>query len=155
MKIGIGYDLHSLVKGRRMVIGGVNIPFSCGPLGHSDGDALLHAICDALLGASGFADIGCMFPDTDPKYKDVPSIRFLEEVYELVTHKGFKIINVDCVVIAEKPKISDYREKIIAVIGGVLNLPKESVNVKGKTSEGLDSCGRGEAIAAYAVALID
>ena len=143
MKIGMGYDIHRLVEGRPMIIGGVDIPYARGPLGHSDGDVLLHAICDAILGAIGKGDIGMIFPDTDPKYKDMPSSQLLSEVR-----------NVDCVVIVEEPKLAPYRERISGTIGGLLRIPKSSVGVKAKTAEKLGEIGKGEAIAAHAVILL-
>jgi 2-C-methyl-D-erythritol 2,4-cyclodiphosphate synthase len=153
VRIGIGYDIHKLVSGRKMVIGGVEIPFDKGPEGHSDGDVLLHAVCDALLGALGRGDIGMLFPDTDPEYKDYLSIDFLKEVFMIMKEDGYKVKNIDCVVIAEEPKISVYKEAIIQKISEMVK--SNYINVKGKTSEKLGIVGEGNAIEAYAVALLE
>ncbi|MFC1548393.1 2-C-methyl-D-erythritol 2,4-cyclodiphosphate synthase [Candidatus Omnitrophota bacterium] len=154
MKIGMGYDIHRLVEGRPMIIGGVDIPYARGPLGHSDGDVLLHAICDAILGAIGKGDIGMIFPDTDPKYKDMPSSQLLSEVRHIMDLEGYEVRNVDCVVIVEEPKLAPYRERISGTIGDLLRIPKSSVGVKAKTAEKLGEIGKGEAIAAHAVILL-
>lgn len=154
MRIGIGYDIHRLVEGRAMVIGGVEIPYSKGPEGHSDGDPLLHAVCDAILGAIGEGDIGVLFPDTDPRYKGVSSRKLLREVVTLMEGKGFSVSNLDCVVIAEGPRISTHKAEIIKSIEDILKSAPGMVNVKGKTSEGLGAIGEARAIAAYAVVLV-
>lgn len=154
MKIGIGYDIHRLVRGRKMILGGVEIDCDRGPEGHSDADVLLHAVCDAILGALGEDDIGTKFPDTDPEHKDRSSIEFLKTVRGIMDSKGFKISNLDAVVVTEEPKISPYRKKISEKISGILNVDPSSVNVKGKTREGLGEVGRGEAIASYSTVLL-
>ena len=155
MRVGIGYDIHKLVEGRAMVIGGIEIPCLRGPEAHSDGDVLIHAVCDALLGAMGKGDIGMRYPDTDPKHKDVSSKGFLKDVSELVKSEGFKIANLDCVIIAEEPKIGPYREDIISSVSTILETSTEIINVKGKTAEKLGAIGKGEAISAHAVVLLE
>jgi 2-C-methyl-D-erythritol 2,4-cyclodiphosphate synthase len=154
MRIGIGYDMHRLVEGRPMMLGGVELPHVKGPSGHSDGDALLHAVCDALLGALGKGDIGRMFPDTDGQYKDISSRLLLQKVFDSVKQKGYVISNLDCVVILEEPRIGPYHEKMSSVIAGVLEMSPKDVSIKGKTAEKLGAVGRGEAVAAYAVVLL-
>jgi len=154
MKIGIGYDIHRLVPRRPMVLGGVEIKFPKGCYGHSDGDVLLHAVCDAILGALGEPDIGARYPDTDAKYKDISSVEFLRDVERLTREKKYEICNLDAVVIAEEPKISDYRMEIIAAIAKVLRIPKDRINVKGKTAEKLGEIGACRAIASYAAVLL-
>ena len=153
-RIGIGYDIHRLVEGRKLFIGGVEIPYIKGLLGHSDGDVLLHAICDAFLGALGQGDIGELFPDSDPKYHGISSVELLKEVNALVKKKGFLVGNIDTVVIAEEPILSPFKKPIQKKIAQVLSIREENVNIKAKTNEGLDEIGEGEAIAAYAVAII-
>jgi len=155
MRVGIGYDIHKLVKGRRLVLGGVEILFAKGLLGHSDADVLLHAICDALLGAIGEGDIGEYFPDTDPKYKDIDSSRLLEKVVGLVETKGYTINNIDSIVIAQEPKLGQHKEKIRETISGILKIDGARVNIKAKTNEGLGDIGKARAIAAYAVATVN
>lgn len=155
MRIGMGYDVHRLVEGRKLVLGGVTIPFEKGLLGHSDADVLIHAVCDALLGAAGLGDIGLHFPDSDPKWKDMSSLKILSRTYELVNHKGFKIINLDSTILAEAPKISPYKETMEKNIARAIEIEPEDVNVKGTTFETLGMIGRGEGIAAICVALID
>jgi len=155
MKVGIGYDVHRLVEGRRLVLGGIEIPHSKGLLGHSDGDVVIHAMCDAILGAIGEGDIGVYFPDSDMLIKDIESSILLAYVRDLALKKGYKIINIDCVVVAEEPKIFPYREKIRATLAEVLGIDKESVSIKGKTTEGLGFTGRREGIEAQAVALLE
>jgi 2-C-methyl-D-erythritol 2,4-cyclodiphosphate synthase len=149
MKVGIGYDVHKLVEGRRLILGGVDVPFERGLLGHSDGDVLLHAICDALLGAAGKGDIGQHFPDTDPEYKDISSLILLEKVKGLI--KEYKINNIDSIVIAQEPKLASYLKKMKENIAKVLKIDKGKINIKATTTEGLGSMGRGEGIAAYAM----
>ena len=151
MKIGIGYDIHRLVGGRKLVLGGVNIPHIKGLEGHSDGDVLLHAVCDAILGALGEGDIGQHFPSNQPAYKDISSVKLLKRVLDIVTQKKFQIKNVDTVVIAEQPQLLPFRDKMETAISQALKLSKDQVNVKFKTNERLDSVGREEAIASYAV----
>ncbi len=154
MKIGIGYDIHKLKDGVPLMIGGVEIPYPMGFEAHSDGDVLLHSVCDALLGAMGMGDIGMRFPDTDVKYKGISSLELLKNVADVVFEKGIEVQNIDCVVIAEEPKLGPYREKIRRTISGVLKVEDKAVNVKGKTAEGLGPVGERKAIAAYAAVLL-
>ncbi len=154
MRIGIGYDIHRLVEGRPLILGGVNIPFAKGPLGHSDGDVLIHAVCDAILGAIGEEDIGSKFPDTDPEYKDASSCDFLRCVNQIMGEKGFSVHNLDCIVIAEEPRVGPYREEIIDSISSILGVTPNKVNIKAKTSEKMGDIGEGNAIAAQAVVLL-
>lgn len=153
-RIGMGYDVHRLVEGRRLIIGGVEVPFEKGLQGHSDSDVLTHAICDALLGAAALGDIGTHFPDTDPRFKDASSLELLSDVVKMVAARGLGISNVDAVVLAEKPKLAPYVRAIRDRLAPVMGIGTERVSVKAKTSEGLDAVGRGEAIAAHAVALL-
>lgn len=153
-KIGFGYDIHRLEAGRRLVLGGIEIPFEAGLLGHSDGDALVHAVIDALLGALGEGDIGVRFPDTDPRFEGARSVGLLETAVALVRARGGEIVNVDAVVVAEEPKIGPHAAAMKAVLGPVLGLPAGGLGIKGKTNEGLGPVGEKRAIAAYAVALI-
>jgi len=155
MRIGTGYDVHRLVEGRRLFLGGVEVPFDKGLLGHSDGDVLIHAICDAILGAISEGDIGVHFPDSDESIRGIESVRILTHVRELVKKKGYRINNIDAVIIAEEPKISPYREKIITRLAEILEIERTSVSIKGKTTEGLGFTGRKEGIAAQAVALLE
>ncbi len=155
MRIGTGYDVHRLVAGRRLIMGGVEIPFDKGLLGHSDGDVLIHAICDAILGAISEGDIGIYFPDSDKNTEGIESVKILTLVRELVKKKGYRIVNVDAVVIAEEPKILLYREKIVTRLAEVLEIDKTFMSIKGKTTEGLGFTGRKEGIAAQAVALLE
>jgi 2-C-methyl-D-erythritol 2,4-cyclodiphosphate synthase len=154
LRVGIGYDIHRLVEGRPMVLGGVEIPFGKGPEGHSDGDALLHAVCDAILGALAKDDIGTRFPDTEAEYKDISSSELLRRVAGLAREEGYAVQNLDCVVVAEEPKIAPHRARITEKISGILGCPRGAVSVKGKTSEGLGPVGEGKAIAASAVVLL-
>jgi 2-C-methyl-D-erythritol 2,4-cyclodiphosphate synthase len=154
MRIGTGYDVHRLVEGRRLFLGGVEVPFDKGLLGHSDGDVLIHAICDAILGAISEGDIGVHFPDSDESIRGIESVKILTHVRELVKKKGYRINNIDAVIIAEEPKISPYREKIITRLAEILEIERTSVSIKGKTTEGLGFTGRKEGIAAQAVALL-
>lgn len=154
IRVGQGYDVHRLVEGRALILGGVTIPFERGLLGHSDADALLHAITDALLGAAGLGDIGCHFPDTDPRYQGADSRVLLRAAVELLRDYGWKIGNVDATIIAQRPKIAPFTGQMVANIAADLGLDSRHVNVKGKTNEALGYLGRGEAIEAQAVALI-
>ncbi len=154
MRVGIGYDFHKLVEGRKLVLGGVRIPHSKGPAGHSDGDVLTHALCDAILGAAGLGDIGLHFPDTDPKWKDARSLDLLAAVVKLIGAKGLRVAQVDTVIIAQAPKLAPYFNEIRETLGRILGLAPELVNVKAKTTEGLEAIGRGEAIAAHAIVLL-
>jgi 2-C-methyl-D-erythritol 2,4-cyclodiphosphate synthase len=155
MRIGFGYDVHLLVSGRPLTLGGVRIPYLFGLQGHSDADALLHAICDALLGAIAEGDIGRHFPDTDPQYKDIKSTLLLRKVGEKVKEKGFHLGNIDATIVAEKPKLTDFIPRMVKEIADTLEIGVEKVNVKATTTEGLGFTGRGEGIAAYAVALVE
>ena len=154
-RAGIGYDLHRLAEGRKLILGGVEIPFHKGPVGHSDGDALAHAICDALLGAAGLGDIGTHFPDTDPKWKDVSSLRFLERVRELLAEQRLRIAHVDAVIITEKPKLGPHFPAMREALAKSLEISASAINLKAKTNEGVDAIGRGEAIAAQAIVTLE
>jgi len=155
MRIGTGYDVHRLTPGRKLVLGGVTIPFEKGLLGHSDADVLVHSICDALFGAAGLGDIGLHFPDTDPEFKDISSIKLLEKTYQMVTKKGFNLVNIDSTVFAQEPKISPLREKMQQNIAGAMNVSLNCVNIKATTTEGLGIFGRGEGMGAMSVVLIE
>ncbi len=153
-RIGFGYDVHRLVEGRRLVLGGVEIPFDKGLLGHSDADVLVHALMDALLGAAGLRDIGHYFPDTDVAYQGADSIHLLGQVRELLTGRGWRPINVDCSLLCERPRISPYREAMKSRLAETLGVSPDDIGLKATTNEGLGFIGAGEGIAAYAVALI-
>lgn len=155
MKVGIGYDLHRLAEGRKLIIGGVQIPSVKGLVGHSDADVLLHAICDALLGAAGEGDIGRHFPDDELGYKDISSVELLKKVDSVIRQKGFRINNLDSVVIAEEPRLDPFKEKMQEIIARTLGLAKEQVNIKATTGEGTGAIGRGEAIASTAIVLLE
>ncbi len=155
MRIGHGYDVHRLIKGRKLIIGGVEIPYYLGLLGHSDADVLLHAICDALLGAAGLGDIGKHFPDTDERYKDIDSKKLLVSVCRLIKEKGYIVVNVDATVIAQKPKLAPFIEDMRKQISDCVGIDVDNVNVKATTEEGLGFTGAGEGISAHAVCLID
>jgi 2-C-methyl-D-erythritol 2,4-cyclodiphosphate synthase len=155
MRVGLGYDVHALVPGRPLTLGGVRIPYLLGLQGHSDADVLLHAISDALLGAIADRDIGKHFPDTDPQYKNIESTLLLKKVAAKVKEKGFHIVNIDSTIVAQKPKLSDFIPRMVSEIAGVLDMDAGRVNVKATTTEGLGFTGRGEGIAAYAVALVE
>jgi 2-C-methyl-D-erythritol 2,4-cyclodiphosphate synthase len=154
VRCGIGYDLHRLAEGRPLIIGGITVPFDKGPVGHSDGDVLAHAMCDALLGAGSLGDIGTHFPDTDPKWKNADSLKFLEYTQKLLDEKCMHIEHIDAVVILEKPKLGPHFPKMREALAKSLRVPAESVHLKAKTNEGVDAVGRGEAIAAYVVATV-
>lgn len=154
IRVGQGYDVHQLVEGRDLILGGVNIPFEKGLLGHSDADALLHAITDALLGAAGLGDIGSHFPDTAAEFKDADSRVLLREAYQSVQALGWKVVNVDTTVIAQKPKLAPHIPAMRANIAADLGLPENCVNIKGKTNEKLGYLGRMEAIEAQAAVLL-
>jgi len=154
IKVGIGYDIHKLVKGRKLILGGVEIKFPQGLLGHSDGDVLTHAIIDAILGALGKGDIGKHFPDTNNKYKNISSIILLKETMKLLTKNKYKINNLDTIIIAESPKVAPYTEKIKEKLAPILKINKKLINVKAKTNEGLGEIGKGKAIAAFALVSI-
>ncbi|MDD2690133.1 MAG: 2-C-methyl-D-erythritol 2,4-cyclodiphosphate synthase [Candidatus Omnitrophica bacterium] len=153
-KIGIGYDIHRLIEGRNLFIGGIEIPYIKGLLGHSDGDVLIHAICDALLGAAAEADIGELFPDTDPKYQGICGMELLKEVSDLIQKKGFRIVNIDTVIVAEEPKLIPFKRQIRENIARILKMEYTCVNIKAKTNERLDEIGKKEAIASFAVAML-
>jgi len=155
MRVGFGYDVHSLVPNRPLILGGVRIPYLYGLQGHSDADVLLHAICDALLGAIAEGDIGRHFPDTDPQYRDIRSTLLLERVLTKVKEKGFHLLNVDATIVAQKPKLLDFIPRMLNEIAQVLEIDTSRINVKATTTEGLGFAGRGEGIAAYAVALVE
>ena len=154
MRIGKGYDVHRLVSGRPLVLGGVTIPHEKGLLGHSDADVLLHAICDALLGAAGLGDIGEHFPDTDSRYKGISSLLLLAHCMVMLGRKGYEVVNIDATLLAEQPRISPFKGTMEENIAEVLCLEPDAVNVKATTTEGLGAVGRGEGMAAMCVALI-
>lgn len=153
-RAGIGYDLHRLADGRPLVIGGITVPFDKGPVGHSDGDVLAHAMCDALFGAAGLGDIGTHFPDTDPKWKGANSLLFLEHARKMLDEKQLLIEHIDAVVILERPKLGPHFPKMREALAKSLGVNQERIHLKAKTNEGVDAVGRGEAIAAYAVATL-
>lgn len=153
-KIGLGYDIHQLSKKRALFLGGVKIPHHSGLAGHSDGDCLIHALIDALLGALGEGDIGRLFPDTDPKWKDVQSIVLLRRVASLLRRRKAEVVNVDLVVVAEAPKMAPHTDRIKMTLGSILDVPKSEIGIKAKTNEGLGLVGRQRAIACWAVVLV-
>jgi len=155
MRIGMGYDIHRLVSGRKLILGGIHIPFEKGLLGHSDADVLVHAVCDALLGAAGLDDIGTHFPDNDPEFKNIYSIKLLERTLDLIHAEGFEIINADVTVFAEKPKLSPFRSAIREALSQTLEIELSRINIKATTAEGLGPVGRGEGIAAMCVVLLN
>ncbi len=155
MRIGQGFDVHALVPGRKLIIGGVDIPFERGLLGHSDADVLLHAVTDALLGAAGLGDIGRHFPDSDARFKDADSRKLLREAARLIGHVGYRVVNVDATVIARAPRMAPHVAAMAANIAADLGIAPGDVNIKAKTTEGLGFTGRGEGIAAQAAALIE
>ncbi len=151
-RVGLGYDIHRLIKGRKLILGGVAIPYSKGLLGHSDADVLLHAVCDALLGAAGLGDIGEHFPNTDGRYKNISSVILLSKVNALIKKQGFRIGNIDAVVLAEEPNLKLYKPKMRLVISKTLGMKENQVNIKATTQEGLGFGKTKDAIAAYATA---
>jgi 2-C-methyl-D-erythritol 2,4-cyclodiphosphate synthase len=155
MRIGQGFDVHALVEGRKLIIGGVEIPYAKGLEGHSDADVLLHAICDALLGAAGLGDIGRHFPDTDPRYKGIDSRKLLRFVVSLIKETNLKVVNVDATIIAQAPRMAPHVPRMIANIAEDLGVTPAAINVKATTTEHLGFAGRGEGIAAQAVVLIE
>jgi 2-C-methyl-D-erythritol 2,4-cyclodiphosphate synthase len=155
MRIGFGYDIHPMGTGRKLVLGGIEIPHNRGLVGHSDADALVHAVCDALLGAMGEGDLGRFYPSTDPRYRDISSLRLLEDVAGLLAKKELRLVNLDSVIIAQAPRLGPHLEGMQARLAEVLKVDRRMVNVKVKSGEGLDAIGREEAIAAQAVCLID
>ena len=154
MRIGFGYDVHAFVEDRPLVLGGVTIPHTHGLLGHSDADVLLHAICDALLGAAAMGDIGRRFPDTAPKYKGISSLMLLAEVRRLLTEAGFRVNNIDATIVAERPKMASHIPAMVANIASTMGVDRSAVNVKATTTEGMGFAGRGEGISAYAICTI-
>ena len=153
-RAGIGYDLHRLETGRKLIVGGLELPFDKGPAGHSDGDVLIHALCDALFGAAGIGDIGTHFPDNDPRWKGANSLIFLERARDLLEEKRFAIEHVDAVVILEKPKLGPHFPAMREILATALGVLPEKIHLKAKTNEGVDAIGRGEAIAAWVVATL-
>jgi 2-C-methyl-D-erythritol 2,4-cyclodiphosphate synthase len=150
-RTGIGYDLHRLIEGRKLMIGGIEVAFEKGSQGHSDGDVLCHAICDALLGAAGLGDIGTYFPDTEPKWKGASSLIFLEHIRGLLANQRLRIVNIDAVVICERPKLGPHFPAMRTALASALGITSSEINLKAKTNEGVDAIGRGEAIAGHAV----
>lgn len=155
MRIGHGYDVHRLVEGRDLILGGVKIPYEKGLLGHSDADVLLHAVSDALLGAAGLGDIGRHFPDTDPQYKGADSLELLRQVYRKISEKGYKVGNIDVTMIAQKPKLKDYIPQMQANIAAAVGTAPDRVNVKATTEEKLGFTGTGEGMSCHAVCLLE
>lgn len=153
-RIGIGYDIHRMVEGRKLIIGGVEIPFIKGLLGHSDADVLLHAVIDALLGAAAQPDIGEQFPDTDPQYQDSASTVLLAKVVALLKANGFTVENIDAVIVAEEPVMAPFKQHMRQNLSSLIGIPLQTVSVKAKTNEGVGDIGKGEAIAVYATALL-
>ena len=154
-RIGIGYDLHRLVEGRPLILGGVEIPYEKGLGGHSDADALIHAVIDALLGAAALGNIGQYFPDTDPEFKNADSMAMLEEAVGLVTGAGYGVVNIDCIIVAQEPRLAPYLDEMRERIARVLSLEHDRVSVKAKTNEFVGPEGRGEAISAQAIMLLE
>lgn len=154
MRVGFGYDVHQLVKDRKLIIGGVEIPFEKGLLGHSDADVLIHAIMDSILGALALGDIGKHFPDTDMKYKDISSIYLLSQVFKLMNEEGYDIGNIDATIVAQRPKLAPYIEDMRARIADTLHTPIDNINIKATTTEWLGFVGREEGISSYSVCLL-
>lgn len=155
MRIGFGYDVHQLVNNRKLIIGGIEIPYEKGLLGHSDADVLVHSIMDAILGALALGDIGKHFPDTDMAYKDISSMKLLERVYNVMNNKGYKIGNIDATVAAELPKLAPYIDDMRKLICGILNTDIDNINIKATTTEELGFVGRKEGISSYSVCLLE
>ena len=155
MRIGNGYDVHKLVEDRKLILGGVNISYEKGLLGHSDADVLVHAIMDALLGAASLPDIGNLFPDNDPAYKGISSLLLLGEVGKKLSEAGYKIVNIDSIIAAQRPKLAPFKDEMRKNIAGVLGISSDDVGVKATTTEKLGFEGRGEGMSAYAVCLLD
>ncbi|MBI2857615.1 MAG: 2-C-methyl-D-erythritol 2,4-cyclodiphosphate synthase [Chloroflexi bacterium] len=155
MRVGIGYDVHRLVQARRLVLGGVTVPSELGMAGHSDADVLVHALMDSLLGAAGLPDIGVHFPPGDPKYTEASSINLLENVRGMLRQEGYTIVNVDATLVAERPKVSPYIAMMKKRLSEAMDIPEAAIGIKATTNEGIGFVGRGEGIAAIAVALID
>jgi 2-C-methyl-D-erythritol 2,4-cyclodiphosphate synthase len=155
IRVGIGQDLHRLVRGRRFLLGGVELPACRGELGHSDGDVLAHAAADAILGAAGLGDIGAFFPPSDPAWKNADSMTLLEKSYAMAKEQGWRLVNLDCLVICEQPRVLPYRDRIRASLAKALDVSPEAVSVKGKTAEGLGPIGGGRAVEARAACLLE
>lgn len=155
MRIGNGYDVHKLVEGRKLILGGVDVPYEKGLLGHSDADVLIHAIMDALLGACALGDIGKLFPDSDAEFKDISSILLLKKVAEVLKRENYTIINIDSIIAAQKPKLAPYIQEMRSNIANALEIPVDCVSVKATTTEHLGFEGRGEGISSYAVCLLE
>lgn len=154
-RIGFGYDVHRLVEGRKLTLGGITIPFERGTLGHSDGDVLIHAICDALLGSLALGDIGQHFPDTSPVYKDIDSKILLTRTIQLLNDKGWRVVNIDSTICIEKPKLAGHIEEMRNVLASVMGIMVEQVSIKATTSEKMGYTGTGEGVTAYAVVLVE
>jgi len=155
MRVGFGYDIHPLGIGRKLILGGVEIPHTQGLEGHSDADALVHAVCDALLGAMGEGDIGSLYPSSDPPFKNISSLSLLEDIARLLEKKGFRLVNLDTVLIAQEPRLGPHIARMQTRLAEVLKVSRADVNVKVKSGEGLDAIGKEQAIAAHAVCLIE
>lgn len=155
MRVGIGYDIHALGKDRKLILGGLEIPHTRGLVGHSDADALVHAVCDALLGAMGEGDLGRHYPSSDPRYKDISSLKLLEDVAGRLEKNGYRLVNLDTVIIAQAPRLGPHLVAMQARLADVLKVDRTRVNVKVKSGEGLDAVGREEAIAAQAICMIE
>lgn len=155
MRIGNGYDVHKLVEGRKLILGGVDVPYEKGLLGHSDADVLIHAIMDALLGACALGDIGKLFPDSDAEFKDISSILLLKKVAEVLKRENYTIINIDSIIAVQKPKLAPYIQEMRSNIANALEIPVDCVSVKATTTEHLGFEGRGEGISSYAVCLLE
>lgn len=155
MRIGQGYDVHRLEKGRNLVLGGVHIPFEKGLLGHSDADVLVHAACDAILGAAGLGDLGEHFPDTDPRFRDILSLKLLSHCAKLIEADGYQVANLDASIIAQEPKLAPYRRQMQDNMARALNIPPERISIKATTTEGLGFTGQGKAMAAMCMVLLE
>jgi len=154
LRVGFGYDAHALVEGRRLVLGGVAVPFERGLQGHSDADVLCHAVGDALFGAAALGDLGSHFPDDDPKFKGISSLKLLEQVRAVLADAGFQILNIDATLVAQRPRIASYISQMRELMAAALGIPEGKVSVKATTTEGMGVCGREEGMEAFAVALI-
>ena len=154
MRIGFGYDVHALIEGKNLILGGIDVPHHRGLVGHSDADVLIHAVCDALLGAAAAGDIGLHFPDTDPRYRGISSLILLREVASVIERKGYDVANIDTTIVTESPKLSPYLDEMREKIAGALRTSPANISIKATTTEGLGFTGRREGIAAYAVCLL-
>jgi len=155
MRVGFGYDVHRLVAGRPLILGGIEVPHELGLLGHSDADVLLHAVCDAMIGAAALGDIGRHFPDTSPEFKGISSLVLLRRTADLIREKGYRLKNIDSTIVAQKPRLLPFIPQMVAKISDTVGVPADCVNIKGKTTETLGFAGREEGIAAYAVVLVE